>query len=161
MKARALSRYVSISSSPSEAQTCLELLAGLETPSVDETVVGNVVVYIRRSAVDRNRPDEEGVEELLVDPAGELHVFVRDSECVPRHRLMLRLVSLAPLAALPLDCTGKNLSWRSGVIIGDHLDGRTKPVGPVADVQSQTLASRDFAVMEEVTKATQPGIKLL
>jgi dipeptidyl aminopeptidase/acylaminoacyl peptidase len=125
MKARALSRYVSITSSPSEAQTCLELLTGLETPSVDETVVGKVVVYIRRSAVDRNRPDEEGVEELLVDPAGELHVFVRDSECVPRHRLMLRLVSLAPLAALPLDCTGKNLSWRSGVIIGDHPTRKT------------------------------------
>src|SRR5437870_13795080 len=33
----------------------------------------------RRSAVDRNRPNEEGVEELLVDPAGEFHVFVRDS----------------------------------------------------------------------------------
>src|SRR5439155_3103074 len=57
---------------PERAQILLQCIVGRKPARVDEALGRDVVRHIGRAAEDRDSPDKEGVEDLLVDPAREL-----------------------------------------------------------------------------------------
>src|SRR5580765_8826395 len=69
-------------------QELAELGVRLEPAPVDEAAFRDVIQYVRRPQIDGNRPDEEAVENVLVQPAVEFHVLVADRERVFALRLI-------------------------------------------------------------------------
>jgi hypothetical protein len=75
----------------------------VEIPGVYETVAsGRVVHDIRRSAIDRDRADEQGVEELLGDVIVFDRVLQRQAELVAGDRGELRFDSFVRLGQRPV-----------------------------------------------------------
>src|SRR5439155_5607260 len=59
-------------------EAVFELLVRCELASIDEALWWDVIRHVGSPAEDRNSPDQDGIEDLLVDPAIQLHVLVAD-----------------------------------------------------------------------------------
>src|SRR5262249_38276678 len=72
------------------AQVLVQLSVVNKPATIDETLLRYIIGDVRRTEIDRDRAGEESVENFLIHPAVENHVFVAESERVAAEGFVLR-----------------------------------------------------------------------